>query len=313
MQALTAELSSAVTIEDVHAAVAATGRAVIGADAVSIGLLDPGSDRSRCGAQVSPASPNRRSNPGGRRRGLSGRAVLADGQARFLDRVGGAASLQGRSRCCHSPRHASGRGGTCRALPRRPRVLDQRAGAPARHLRPDRKRTHPGRYPGTGSAYGRGAPASPLACQSPRPCGGPPRRLLPARERGRDRRRRLVRRRRARRRDDRGLGRRRRRARDPRGRADGRAYATPTVPTPSRAAARPRSSRASPDTSRPTRWRPRSVSTSTRPPGCCGTAALDIRRRSSIRSFATRRTFSTSCTLHRSEPLDQRTSSMLAS
>ncbi len=87
VQTLTAELSSAVTVDDVHAAVGATGRALLGADAVSIALLEPGSDR----IEVWSSGPAGESDPAAQSLAAAaeptGRAVVTDGQARFLDRL----------------------------------------------------------------------------------------------------------------------------------------------------------------------------------------------------------------------------------
>ena len=87
VQTLTAELSSAVTVDDVHAAVGRTGRALLGADAVSIALLEPGSDR----IEVWSSGPAGESDPAAQSLAAAaepaGRAVVGDGQARFLDRL----------------------------------------------------------------------------------------------------------------------------------------------------------------------------------------------------------------------------------
>ena len=229
MQTLTAELSSAVTVDDVHAAVGTTGRALLGADAVSIALLEPGSDRievwsSGAAGESDPAAQSlaAAAEP-------TGRAVVTDGQARFLARLDDDADGAGALALLPlaAPRRRP-RGYLALHYARRPRLPGKRAGTPARRLRPDRERTQPRQHPGSRPAHRRGAPAGPPAGQPAGSRGGASGRLLPAGKRGHDRRGRLVRRRRAQRRDDCRLGRRRRGARDPGGRADG--ASTPFLP-----------------------------------------------------------------------------------
>jgi serine phosphatase RsbU (regulator of sigma subunit)/CHASE3 domain sensor protein len=89
VQALTADLSSSMTVADVHAALARTGRTLLGADAVSIGLLDPALDSVdvwRYGLSTGDAS-ERDLDPSAS--DLPGAATIRDGRARFIESANG--------------------------------------------------------------------------------------------------------------------------------------------------------------------------------------------------------------------------------
>jgi serine phosphatase RsbU (regulator of sigma subunit) len=87
VQALTADLSSSSTVDDVHAAIAKTGPALLGADAVTIGLLDDErnsidvwSSELSSGASVPGELVPAADHPGAE--------VVRSGRARFVERVG---------------------------------------------------------------------------------------------------------------------------------------------------------------------------------------------------------------------------------
>jgi serine phosphatase RsbU (regulator of sigma subunit)/CHASE3 domain sensor protein len=95
VQALTADLSSATTVADVHAALARTGRTLLGADAISIGLLDQTLDSvdvwryglTAAGAAEQELDPSVSDMPGA--------ATIRDGRARFIENANGPSGRPG--------------------------------------------------------------------------------------------------------------------------------------------------------------------------------------------------------------------------
>jgi serine phosphatase RsbU (regulator of sigma subunit)/CHASE3 domain sensor protein len=87
LQALTADLSSASTVDDVHTALARTGQKLLEADALSIGVLDPARDAIEVWTHGFP----RDADPGPPR---IGRDAIRDGRARFVESDGADSSFR---------------------------------------------------------------------------------------------------------------------------------------------------------------------------------------------------------------------------
>jgi CHASE3 domain sensor protein len=91
VQMLTAELSSAVTVADVRAAVREPGRTLLGADTVSIGLFDSSADRVEIWSSGPADGAGRETvDAAGAAAERAGKATMVDGLPRFLERLGSA-------------------------------------------------------------------------------------------------------------------------------------------------------------------------------------------------------------------------------